>query len=316
MATRTAIPPVTAKADDNRLARVLASELWTGDWDSLRQGWVAFRKIAMQSTFTPQHLEAFAAALWTWSVEFLPRLVTALIILIVGLFIVGRVSRTLARALAGAHAIDETVRPLLASIVRYGLALLVIVLALGQLGVQTASLLTVLGTAGLAIGLALQGTLSNIAAGIMLLFLRPFKVGDYIEVVTGNAISGTVLEIGLFGCLLRSYDGILVFAPNGTIWNNPLKNHTRNAGRLVSVAVTVEDSADAERARAALLSMMRDDPRIHREPPPDAFIENYGPNGVVLNCRAWASPSAVGAVQRTLIEETKDRKSTRLNSSH
>ena len=209
--------------------------------------------------------------------------------------------------MTGAHAIDETVRPLLASVVRYGLALLVIVLALGQLGVQTASLLTVLGAAGLAIGLALQGTLSNIAAGIMLLFLRPFKVGDYIEVVMVNAISGTVLEIGLFGCVLRTYDGILVFAPNGTIWNNPLKNHTRNAGRLVSVAVTVEDTADLERARAGLLSMMRDDPRIHKEPPPDVFIENYGPNGVALNCRAWASPSAFGAVQRTLIEEAKRR---------
>src|SRR5215471_15064202 len=205
----------------------------------------------MEPALTPQHLEAVAAAFWTWSVDFLPRLVTAVVILVAGLFIVGRIARMVARTLASTHAVELTLRPVLAAIVRYGLAVIVIVLALGQLGVQTASLLTVLGAAGLAIGLALQGTLSNIAAGLMLLWLRPFRIGDHIE-VPATKVAGRVKEIGLFACQLETFDGMYCFAPNGQIWNNALLNHTRSRGPLVSVAVAVAEGVDAGRARAAL----------------------------------------------------------------
>ena len=133
--------------------------------------------------------------------------------------------------------------------IRYAVLILVLIVALSQVGIQTASLLAVVGAAGLAIGLAWQGTLSNFAAGLMLLWLRPFRIGDFIEV---GAIAGTVREMGLFACHLETFDGMFLFAPNSAIWNNLLKNHTRNAGRLVSIDVTVSSNADIDRARDIL----------------------------------------------------------------
>ena len=116
--------------------------------------------------------------------------------------------------------------------------------------------------------LALQGTLANIAAGIMLLWLRPFHVGDYIEIVSGTAFSGTVKEIGLFACMLETYDGLFVLAPNSTIWTFPLRNHSRTSGRLVSFNVGFAPGADMERARAVLLEAIGDEPGVLAEPPP------------------------------------------------
>ncbi len=156
------------------------------------------------------------------------------------------------RRLLGDVQIDPTLRPILGTVARYTIIVLVVLLGLTQLGVQTTSLLAVLGAAGLAIGLALQGTLANIAAGIMLLWLRPFHVGDQIEVGTQ---SGAVEEIGLFACQLRTFDGLFLLMPNSAIWNQPLKNHTRNTGRLIGINVSVPATADLDRVRKTLVDV-------------------------------------------------------------
>jgi small conductance mechanosensitive channel len=196
--------------------------------------------------------------------------------------------------------IDPTLRPVLASMIRYAVLILVLIVALSQVGIQTASLLAVVGAAGLAIGLALQGTLSNFAAGLMLLWLRPFRIGDFIEV---GAIAGTVREMGLFACHLETFDGMFLFAPNSAIWNNPLKNHTRNAGRLVSIDVTVATKADIGRARDILVAMAERDTRVLKMPPPQVFVESLTGAGLLLKLRIWASHENVGELQRTIIEQ-------------
>jgi small conductance mechanosensitive channel len=193
-----------------------------------------------------QETSALAARFLDRAVFFLPQLVAAGLILVAGLFLARWIGEGMARAFQHSTRIGETVRAPLISIVRYVVVIFTVILALGQLGVQTTSLLAVLGAAGLAVGLALQGTLTNIAAGIMLLWLRPFRVGDYIETQT---FSGTVREIGLFVCHLETYDGLFVFAPNSAIWNVWLKNHTRAGPRIV--AWTVELKRDLPDAVAA-----------------------------------------------------------------
>src|SRR5688500_12445793 len=150
---------------------------------------------------TPDQLSALAAMVWAWSLAFLPRLGAALVILIVGVLLAGWAAGLVRRTVPRSSYIDVTAEPILATAARYAVLILVLVAVLGQLGVQTASLLAVLGAAGLAIGLALQGTLQNIAAGIMLIYLRPFRVGDYIETA---AVAGTVREIGLFVTYLET----------------------------------------------------------------------------------------------------------------
>ena len=205
----------------------------------------------------PTAMQSLSDFAWTSAEFFLPHLAVALVILVGGSFAAKWAARTVSAALARTGHVDETARPALAAAARYGVLILAFVAALSQIGVQTASLLAALGAAGLAIGLALQGTLANIAAGIMLLWLRPFQVGDYIEIVSATPFAGTVKEIGLFACTLETYEGLFVFAPNSAIWTFPLRNHSRTAGRLVSFNVGFAPGADMERARAILLASDR-----------------------------------------------------------
>ena len=254
----------------------------------------------------PRHVD-YTALAWSWTASFAPRLLTALIILIVGYIAALWICRAMRQVMARAGRVDPTVQPVAAAAVRYSIMALVIVAALAQLGIQTASLLAVLGAAGLAIGLALQGTLTNIAAGIMLLWLRPFHVGDYIEVPSNN-ISGTVKEIGLFACQLENFEGIFVFAPNGSVWNAALRNYTRNSGRLISFNVTLPAPTPVEKARETLESMLNQDDRILKNPRPVVFVESYDSGkGLSLTCSFRTAHGDAGAVQRDMIDEAMRR---------
>jgi small conductance mechanosensitive channel len=244
---------------------------------------------------------------WAWTLDFVPHIISAAIVLFLGMFIARWASRSSVRLLVGAAHVDPTIRPILASTVRYAIIVLVLIAALSQIGVQTTSLLAVLGAAGLAVGLALQGTLSNIAAGIMLIWLRPFRIGDYVEVVAGNPVAGTVREIGLFASLIETYDGIVVFAPNSTIWNFPLRNHTQNGRRLLSFAVGLPQSSDVERAATVLLEGLASDPRVLKTPPPDVFVDRLDGGESTVICRLWVAPANVGALQRDWIAKARDR---------
>ena len=256
----------------------------------------------MNFNLSPESVNRAVDVAWTWTAAFLPRFVAAVLILLVGSLIARWLSRAIFNVTGRTAHIDATVRPILAAIVRYSILILVFIAALSQIGVQTASLFAVLGAAGIAIGLALQGTLSNIAAGLMLLWLRPFHVGDFIEV---NGMAGTVREIGLFVCHLETFDGIFLFAPNSTIWNQALRNHTRNTGRLVSIDITVPAKADIDHAREILLAMARRDRRVLKRPQPRVFVESLTGAGLLLNLRVWATHENVGEVQRVIVEEAK-----------
>jgi small conductance mechanosensitive channel len=144
---------------------------------------------------------------------------------------------------------NATVAPLAGQAVRYAILFVTIIIVLGQFGVETASILAVLGAAGLAIALALQGTLSNIAAGIMLVFLRPFNAGDYID---ADGIVGTVVEVGLFATQLKTIDGVYLFAPNSKLSNAKIFNYSREPSRLVEVKFNVPRTADLAQLRDTL----------------------------------------------------------------
>jgi small conductance mechanosensitive channel len=253
-------------------------------------------------TSVPSALERLTDFAWAEAETLLPRVILALLILIVGALIAGWAARAVSGALAETRRVDETVRPALAAAARYGVLIVTFLAVLSEIGVQTTSLIAALGAAGLAIALALQGTLANIAAGIMLLWLRPFRVGDYIEIGSGTPFAGTVKEIGLFACLLETYDGLFVFAPNSSIWTFPLRNHSRIAGRLVSFNVGFATGADIGRARAILLKAIREQPGVLDDPPPEAFVASLNAGALLMTCRAWAARDHVAAVQRMMLD--------------
>jgi small conductance mechanosensitive channel len=251
-----------------------------------------------------QDMGLLAALAWTTALELLPRAAAALVILIVGYGVARLAGDWTRRVVVRSTRVDSTLAPALSATVRYTLIVFVIVAALSQLGIQTTSALAVVGAAGLAVGLALQGTLSNIAAGIMLLWLRPFKEGDAIE--TGN-VAGTVREIGLFATRIDTYDGVFRFVPNAALWNTPLLNYTRNPSRMTDIAIGIGYGSDIEKARQVMLELARSDSRVRSDPPPDVFVDNLGDSAVVLRYRVWIGTANFWPVQRTLIEEAKRR---------
>lgn len=253
-------------------------------------------------TLDARQLDNLGALLWNWAGVFVPRVLAALGILIVGLVIAGWIAQGLQRVMTRAKHVNPALKPILVSVLRYVIVIVTSIATLDQLGFQTSSLLAVLGAASLAVGLALQGTLSNIAAGIMLLWLRPFQIGDYIEV---SGQGGAVDEIGLFGCKLRTFDGIFLFMPNSSVWNSPLKNHTRNIGRLVSIDVILPPAAEMSLARDILLEASRRVDGVLADPPPRTFVEALSANGLVLSLALWARPQEAGTVERCVIESIK-----------
>jgi small conductance mechanosensitive channel len=223
-----------------------------------------------------------------WLVDNALNVLTALIVLAVGWFLAGFVSHHARQLLPRTRRIDETIAPIVSQVVRYAIIVITVVIVLGQFGVQTASILAVLGAVGLAIALALQGTLSNIAAGVMIIWLRPFSSGEYID---GEGIAGTVVEIGLFGTRLRTYDGIFVFVPNSRLWNAKIVNYTREPKRMIETRVGIAYDADLAKARTALLSVSSGDERVLADPAPFVFVANLGTSSVDLVMRSWVKSS-------------------------
>lgn len=214
-------------------------------------------------------------------------LCAALLILLVGWWVSKRVGRWLNRLTSRQSRIDPTLAPILCDIAVWGIRILAIIGALSRVGIETASIIAVLGAAGLAIGLALQGTLQNIAAGIMLLALRPFRVGDYID-GGGGEVAGTVEEVSLFMTRLAKPDGICEYVPNSALWSHSLRNYTRNPSRRLDLETEVSLHDDIPRALEALTTMAANEPLVLADPPPLAMVMRFDDSVAVLNLRVWA----------------------------
>lgn len=216
-----------------------------------------------------------------WIIANVWSVLIALAVLVAGWLIAGILSRWTQNLIAQRLRQDATVAPLVGQVVRYAVLFVTIIVVLGQFGVETASILAVLGAAGLAVALALQGTLSNIAAGIMLVFLRPFNVGDYID---ADGIVGTVEEIGLFATTLKTLDGVYLFAPNSKLSNAKITNYTREASRVVELRFKVPRSADLRQVRSVIAAAVAHDAGT-KGTAPEILIDTLDDTSVTLLAR-------------------------------
>ncbi len=228
----------------------------------------------------------------------------AVVLLVGGWIVAGWAQRSVLKVLQRTPRVDDTLRPVIGSVVRYLILVFVLVAVLAQFGVQTASIIAVVGAAGLAIGLALQGTLQNIAAGIMLLFLRPFRVGDYID---AEGLAGTVNEIGLFTTHLRTYQGIYLEVPNAKLWNRAILNYSRVTARRLDIVVGISYEDDIDKAQGALLDLMTSDSRANAEPEPQVMVKELADSSVNLNLRCWAAPGDYWSLLFDLNKAIKQR---------
>ena len=209
------------------------------------------------------------------------------LVVVLGAWLISRLITSAIRRSAGKiSALDESAVKVISGVIRtlvWGVAALII---LDLFGINTASILTVLGAVGLAIGLAVKDSLSNIAAGIMLFFLRPYKVGDYVDC---GSVSGTIKSMGLFSTVLMTVDGIFISAPNSVIFGTPIKNYSRNPMRRADITVGISYGDSLTTGVEVLKNLMMQNELIAKDPAPEVMVAELADSSVNLTLRFWVN---------------------------
>lgn len=212
-------------------------------------------------------------------------LVLAVVIFTASSFIARAVRKAILNTNSKLKKLDATLLPIFSTVASYAVYIIGGVFILDIFGVNTASLIALVGAAGLAIGLALKDTLSNIAAGIMLLILRPFKAGDFIEF---GSTQGTVKEINLFTCVFETVDGLYIASPNSVLWGSSIKNFTRNGKRRMDIVVGISYSDSIDVGLSVLQKVIASESRLLPDPAPQTMVVSMMDSSVNLQLRAWA----------------------------
>ena len=229
-------------------------------------------------------------------------IIFALVIFIVGKWLVGVITRLVKKLMAKAH-VDNILVNFIGSIIKTVLLLFVVIAALDQLGVNTTSLIALIGAAGLAIGLALQGSLQNLASGVMLIVFRPFKDGDFVE--AGGAM-GVVEEIGIFTTKMRTGDNKEVIVPNGQIFGGIITNYSKRDTRRVDMVFGIGYGDDIRKAKEIISGIIAADERILKDPEPLIAVGELADSSVNFNVRPWVKSSDYWGVYFDLNEKIKN----------
>ena len=232
------------------------------------------------------------------------KVIGALLILFVGRMVANWVQAKVASWLGRSDAIDDTLTGFLSNLARYVILIVTVLAVLAQFGIETTSLIAVLGAASLAIGLAMQGTLSNVAAGVMLLFFRPFKTGDFVEAA---GIAGSVKSITLFVTELATPDNVQILVPNSQIWGTVVKNYSHHTTRRVDLILGIDYADDIDKAQAVVQQVVNADSRVLVDPAPMVVVGNLGESSVDLIIRVWCEAGDYWPVKFDLTKTLKQQ---------
>ncbi|MBL1376146.1 small-conductance mechanosensitive channel MscS [Zobellella iuensis] len=235
-------------------------------------------------------------------IEYSVNIAAALLTLIIGFMAVGMLTGGLNKVLK-ARKVDSTISDFVTSLIKYGLLAFVLIAAMSRVGVQTASFVAIVGAAGLAVGLALQGSLSNFAAGVLLIGFRFFKAGDYVE-AAGTA--GTVHSVQIFTTILLTPDNRMIVVPNAKILNDNIINYSREKTRRIDLVIGVAYSADLKKTKEVLTRIVNADPRILKEPECRVAVNNLGASSVDFIVRPWVQAEDFWTVRFDLLEKIKN----------
>ena len=230
------------------------------------------------------------------------KVLLAVVVLLVGWWLINRLTSRVGALLALRH-VDLALQGFISSIANIILKILLIVSVASMIGVETTSFVAAIGAAGLAIGLALQGSLANFAGGVLILLFRPFRIGDWIE---AQGVSGTVDGIQIFHTVLRTGDNKTVILPNGNLSNGIITNTNRQPTRKITFDIGVDYDADLQKAREILLDLAKD-PRVLQTPAPEAVVAALGDSSITVSLRIWVNTGDFGGVTNMLNGEIRDR---------
>tara|TARA_R110002110_G_scaffold165930_13_gene366350 strand:- start:2032 stop:2868 length:837 start_codon:yes stop_codon:yes gene_type:complete len=231
-------------------------------------------------------------------------LATAILILILGIWFASRMRAWTMRALSRTPQMDEMLKNFFGNTVRYLVLIFTVLAVLAKFGVQTASLIALLGAAGLAVGLALQGTLSNVAAGVMLLIFRPFRTGHYIE---AGGVSGTVKDLSLFTTELATPENVQIIVPNSDIWGQAIKNYTYHPQRRLDMTFGISYGDDIGKAMEIIGGVLAADERCLKEPEAFIGVINLGDSAVDIVTRVWVMNADYWPTKFDLTRNVKER---------
>ena len=232
-----------------------------------------------------EQIQQYADTLGTMVIEYAPKLILAIVSLVVGLWVIKLINKALKRALEKRN-IDPSLTPFLRTLLAWTLRAMLFISVIGMVGVEMTSFVAVLGAAGLAIGLSLQGTLQNFAGGVVLLMLRPFKVGDVIDV---KGYLGTVHEIQIFYTIVHTFDKKVIYIPNGSLANADMTNISQQDTRRNEWKFGIAYGDDYDKAKALLQKFIEEDERILKDPEPFIALHSLGDSSVNIVVRAWST---------------------------
>ncbi len=234
--------------------------------------------------------------------EYSGKLTLALITLLIGWWLISRLMSSIESMLA-ARKVDRALSSFISSLVSIVLRILLLISVASMIGVETTSFIAMIGAAGLAIGLALQGSLANFAGGVLIMLFRPFRAGDWIE---GQGVSGSVDSIQIFHTTLKTADNKVVIVPNGALSNGHITNYSREPRRRADINIGIDYSSDIKRAREVLLDIAKD-PRVQLDPAPVVFVTGLGESAVNISLRVWVATGDFWPVTFEFTELAKER---------
>jgi small conductance mechanosensitive channel len=234
---------------------------------------------------------------------FAANVIKAIVVLVVGWGAADVISGIVRRRINATPRIDKTLGFFVASVVKWAILLMVLIAVLGLFGIEATSLVAILGASALAIGLALQGTLSDLAAGVMLVVFRPYRLDQYVDI---GGTAGTVVDLNLFFTELVTPDNVQIIVPNGQAWGSVIINYSAHDTRRCDLSFGIDYSDDADEAIRIIEALAADDPRVHDEPAPWVRVTSLGDSSVDLTARLWCDAADYWALKFDMTKAVKE----------
>ena len=248
-------------------------------------------------------LNKYKDSFLTIIIEYTPRLIAAILLLIVGIWII-KIINSFSRKIMAQRGIEPTLIEFLSDIIFWGLRLVLFIAVITKLGVESSSFVAILGAAGLAVGLSLQGSLSNFAGGMLIILFKPFKLGDAIE---AQGVSGEVIDIQIFVTQLLTANNQVIFIPNGALSNGTIINYSRNENRRTDLIISLSYETNIKEAKELITEVINSDSKILKSPQAIVVVKDLTDNAIKLAVRAWCKNEDFGDVSSNLLENIKTK---------
>lgn len=255
----------------------------------------------MSAFFYIRSAEEYVSAFVQKLIDYSPRVISAFLVLFVGLYVIRLINRFVKRVMVK-RALDPTLSKFLADILLWALRVLLFITFISRLGIETSSFVAILGAAGLAVGLSLQGSLSNFAGGMLIILFKPFRVGDTIE---AQNVIGTVSEIQIFVTKLITAHNQTIFIPNGILSNGTIINYSMEHIRKAELTLAISYDTDIRKAKDIILGIMAANPKVLKTPEPIVAVRELTPQAILLAIRPWSTNEDFGTMPSEILEACK-----------